>query len=40
MADFWAEVYSFQKEGRGLASRTDKYIDSKFSTLINPNVGT
>ena len=35
----WAEVYSFWKEGKGLASRTDKYIDGKFSTLINPKDG-
>ena len=33
------EVYSFQKEGRGLESRTDKYVDGKFSILINPKDG-
>ena len=37
--DSWVEVYCFQKKGRGLASRTDKYIDGKFSTLINPKDG-
>ena len=35
----WAEVYSFPKEGRSLASRTDKYVDVKFSTTINPKDG-
>ena len=37
--DSWAEVYSFRKEGRGLALRTEKYVDGKFSTLINPKDG-
>ena len=32
----WAEVYSFAKEGRGQASRMDKFMDSKFSIQINP----
>ena len=35
----WAEVYGFLKEGRGPASRTDKYVDGKFSTPINPKDG-
>ena len=35
----WAEVYSFAKEGRGPASRTNKYVDGKFSTPINPKDG-
>ena len=39
IADSWVEVYSFRKEGRGLASRMDKHIDDKFSTLINPKDG-
>ena len=38
-AERWTEVYSIQKEGKGLASRIDKYIDGKFSTLINPKDG-
>ena len=39
MADSWAEVYSFAKEDRGHASRTDKFVDGKFSTSINPKDG-
>ena len=35
----WAEVYNFPKEGRGLVSRTDKYVNGKFSTPINPKDG-
>ena len=35
----WAEVYSFLKEGRGQASWTDKFVDGKFSTHINPKDG-
>ena len=31
-----SEVYSFWKEGSALASWTDKYVDGKFSILINP----
>ena len=38
-AHSWVEVYSFRKEGRGLASRTNKYIDGKFSTSVNPKDG-
>ena len=37
--DLWAGVYSFRKEGRTLAGRTNKYIDGKFSSSINPNDG-
>ena len=39
MAESWVEVYSFRKEGRGLALRTDKYVDGKFSIQINPKNG-
>ena len=39
IVEFQAEVYNFQKEGKTLASRTNKYIDSKFSTSINPKDG-
>ena len=35
----WAEVYGFRKEGRKLAGRTDKWVDGKFGTLINPKDG-
>ena len=38
-ADVWMEVYSFQKKGRTLVGRTNKYIDGKFSTSINPKDG-
>ena len=38
-ADSWAEVYDFRKEGRGMARRTDKLIDGKFHTSINPKDG-
>ena len=34
-ADMWAEVYSFSKEERRQASRTDKFAVSKFSIHIN-----
>ena len=30
MADSWAEVYGFRKEGRTVAGRTDRWIDGKF----------
>ena len=39
MAESWAEVYSFAKEGRGQALRTDKYVDGKFSIQKNPKDG-
>ena len=29
-ADMWANVYSFRKEERKLAARTDRYINGKF----------
>ena len=38
-ANLWAEVYSFRKDGRNLAARTNKYIDCKFSTSIDPKDG-
>ena len=34
-AETWAKVYNFPKEGRGQASRIDKFATSKFSTQIN-----
>ena len=39
IANSWVEVYNFQKEGRGMAGRTDKLIDCKFCTSINPKDG-
>ena len=33
--DLWAEVYNFPKEGRGWASRIDKYASGKFSFPVN-----
>ena len=39
MADIWAEVYNFSKDGREQASQTDKFVEGKFSTSINPKDG-
>ena len=39
MANSWIEVYSFQKEGRGMAGRTDKLTEGKFRTTIKPKDG-
>ena len=33
------EIYNFRKEGRKLASRTDKWIKGKFNTSINTKDG-
>ena len=30
------KVYGFAKEGEGMASRTDRFIDGKFSGWVNP----
>ena len=35
----WRKVYGFAKEGEGMASRTDRFIDGKFSTWVNPKDG-
>ena len=35
----WWKVYGFVKEGEGMASRTDQFIDSRFSVRINPKDG-
>ena len=35
----WRKVYGFVREGEGMASRTDRFIDGKFSGLVNPKVG-
>ena len=39
MAKEWRKVYGFAKEGEEMASRTDQFIDSKFSARINPKDG-
>ena len=38
-ADLWVEVYSFWKEGRMRARRTNKWIDNKFDSSINSKDG-
>ena len=38
-ADKWAEVYSFKKESRTVAGRTDRWIDGKFHSPINSTDG-
>ena len=35
----WRKVYSFAKEGEGMSSRTDRFIDGKFSSRVNPKDG-
>ena len=35
----WRKVYRFAKEGKGMASRTDRFIDGKFSARVNPKMG-
>ena len=35
----WRMVYGFAKEGKGMASRTDWFIDSKFSGMVNAKDG-
>ena len=32
----WQKVYGFAKEGEGMASRIDRFIDGKFSARANP----
>ena len=32
----WRKVYGFAREGKGMASRTDRFIDGKFSARVNP----
>ena len=32
----WRKVYGFAKKGEGMASRTDRFIDGKFSGQVNP----
>ena len=35
----WRKVYGFAREGEGMASRTDRFIDGKFSRCVNPKDG-
>ena len=35
----WRKVYGFAKEGKGMASWTDRFIDGKFSGQVNPKDG-
>ena len=35
----WQKVYGFAREGEGMASRTDRFIDGKFSGRVNPKDG-
>ena len=32
----WWKVYSFAREGEGMASQIDRFIDGKFSNHVNP----
>ena len=35
----WRKVYGFGRGGKGMASRTDRYIDGMFSGRVNPKDG-
>ena len=35
----WWKVYGSAKEGEGMASRTERFIDDKFSARVNPKDG-
>ena len=35
----WRKVYGFAKEGQGMALRTDRFIDGRFSGRVNPKDG-
>ena len=35
----WRKVYGFAKEGEGMASRINRFIDGKFSAWVNPKDG-
>ena len=35
----WRKIYGFAREGEGMASRTDQFIDGKFSSQVNPKDG-
>ena len=38
-ANEWRKVYGFAREGEGMALRTDRFIDGKFSARVNPKDG-
>ena len=35
----WWKVYRFSREGKGMASRINRFIDGKFSVQVNPKDG-
>ena len=35
----WQKVYRIPRQGEGMASRTDCFIDGKFFTCVNPKDG-
>ena len=35
----WRKVYGFAREGEGMASQTNRFIDGKFSGRVNPKDG-
>ena len=35
----WQKVYGFPRQGEGMALRTDKFIEGKFSAWVNPKDG-
>ena len=35
----WRKVYGFSREGKGMVSQTDRFIDGKFSGRVNPKDG-
>ena len=35
----WWKVYSFSRNGKGMATRSEKYCEGKFSNLINSKDG-
>ena len=35
----WWRVYRFLRQGKGMASKTDQFIDGKFSARVNPKDG-
>ena len=39
IAKEWRKVYGFTREGEGMASRTDRFIDGMFSGRVNPKDG-
>ena len=39
IAKEWRKVYGFRREGEGMASRTDRFIDGMFSSRVNSKDG-